>query len=325
MRSKLLIFFILVFNMTDSWSGTNDSSIDSTEFELLKTKYPLIVSKTIMDYYEPFIKEIENQTVAGNEIMFVGSSTITGWRSRIESDMLPLKINDNGFGGSDLIEQLYYFDRIVVPNSPLILILYCENDILTKPTNQIFDLFKYYYLRFHSKFPESHLYLISLKPSLARKDYFLKFKEVNDLLISFCQDKKFLHYIDVFSSMVDENQNVIGDYLIDGLHLNSKGYDLWTEIIKPVIMNSYCKLKGITDVYEDTSYYNPFLVRYNNSSISISCSSTIIKVEQFDLAGRLKFKKDINIENNEIEIPYRKSIEILVGHDLKGNKYVLKY
>ncbi|EDN72761.1 conserved hypothetical protein [Beggiatoa sp. SS] len=50
-------------------------------------------------------------------IVFVGSSSITGWKT-LKKDMAPLKVINRGFGGSQAADALYYVDRIVIPYQP---------------------------------------------------------------------------------------------------------------------------------------------------------------------------------------------------------------
>ena len=42
-------------------------------------------------------------------------------------------------------------------------------------------------------------------------------------------------YIDIYSKLVDKNDNLAEKYTVDGLHLNDAGYDVVTDILKKYV------------------------------------------------------------------------------------------
>ena len=49
-----------------------------------------------------------------------------------------------------------------------------------------------------------------------------------------------LHSIDVASAMLDAEGNVRQELFTgDGLHTNAEGYTVWTEIIRPILINDF--------------------------------------------------------------------------------------
>lgn len=58
-----------------------------------------------------------------------------------------------------------------------------------------------------------------------------KVDETNNKLKDLCKNKGY-KYIDMFSSLKDENNNFNQEYTDDGLHPNQKGYEIITNIIK---------------------------------------------------------------------------------------------
>ena len=71
---------------------------------------------------------------------------------------------------------------------------------------------------------------------LIRKIY----EETQKMLVNFSN----IVYIDVFSEMLDENNRLSKEYSLDGIHLSEKGYEKFTNIIKPVILDYYRKISG---------------------------------------------------------------------------------
>ncbi len=71
---------------------------------------------------------------------------------------------------------------------------------------------------------------------LIRKIY----EETQKILVNFSN----VIYIDAFTEMLDENNRLNREYSLDGIHLSEKGYEKFTNIIKPVILDYYRKISG---------------------------------------------------------------------------------
>jgi len=167
-------------------------------------------------------------------IVFVGSSSITGWKT-LKKDMAPLKVINRGFGGSQAADAVYYVDRIVIPYQPKKIVFYeGDNDIAHGKSPEEFvkdcqDFVK----KVHSALPETIIYFLSIKPSLARYHLQNTLQKANALLEEYARAHDGLEYIDISAAMHDETgklrQNI---FQADGLHLNTQGYQIWTPIIK---------------------------------------------------------------------------------------------
>ena len=60
----------------------------------------------------------------------------------------------------------------------------------------------------------------------------------NSLLKAVCDSDDRLYFIDVASPMLLPNGSPNPElFRKDDLHLNSKGYDIWSAIVKPVLMS----------------------------------------------------------------------------------------
>jgi lysophospholipase L1-like esterase len=190
--------------------------------------------------YDDEIRKFElEDSISGirkEAILFTGSSSIRLWKT-LEADMAPLKVLNRGFGGSTLPEVTYYADRIILPYKPNIIVLYCgENDISNDQTTseQVLQSFKEFHKYLRKNLPKTQLYYVSMKPSVSRWKYWQKVNEANLKIEAFIKKHKNYHYIDTATKMLDSDGMVFQDiFIADNLHMNEKGYAIWTEVIKP--------------------------------------------------------------------------------------------
>lgn len=184
------------------------------------------------------------------DVLFTGSSSIRLWKT-LSSDMAPIQLLNRGFGGSTLPEVIHYADRIILPYQPDIIVLYCgENDLANDETTaqDAFERFKQLHKYLRKNLPKTQLYYISIKPSVSRWKYWPKFNEANLKIEDFMKKRKNCLFIDTASKMLDSNGMVFQDIFVsDNLHMNEKGYAIWTGVLKPVLQKA--------------SYPNPSLLK----------------------------------------------------------------
>lgn len=171
-----------------------------------------------------------------NGVLFVGSSSIRLWDLQKSFPGLPA-IN-RGFGGSQLIDSVENFDRLVLPHQPKIVVLYAgDNDIAGKKTpQQVAADFAAFQTKLRAALPETKLIFISIKPSTAREKLLDKQREANQLVRKQCQGDKLCTFLDVEKPMQGTDGQVRPDlFLKDGLHLNDAGYKIWNELLLPLL------------------------------------------------------------------------------------------
>ena len=170
-----------------------------------------------------------------NAILFVGSSSIRLWKT-LAQDFSEHKVINRGFGGSQVEDSTAFAERIVFPYKPRLVVLYAgDNDIAGgKSPDQVFADFKTFTQKVHAKQPEMRIAFISIKPSPSRWHLAAKIKAANQLIGDFCRQESGLDYIDVFTPMLGPDGTPRPElFREDKLHLNDKGYALWTSLIKP--------------------------------------------------------------------------------------------
>jgi lysophospholipase L1-like esterase len=177
------------------------------------------------------------------KVLFVGSSSIRGWRT-LQKDFPSIYTINRGFGGSHLEDVNFYAPQIVFPYKPDLIVLYAgENDIVAgKSIETVFNDFKVFASLVRKKLPKSRLIVVSLKPSPARREFAPKFKELNSLLKTETEKDEHLLFVDVWTPMSDGKGEPKEDiFLGDKLHMNAKGYEIWRETLFPKIKSG---LKG---------------------------------------------------------------------------------
>ncbi|KAA3609198.1 MAG: hypothetical protein DWQ05_22960 [Calditrichaeota bacterium] len=170
-------------------------------------------------------------------VLFVGSSSFRLWDS-LKKDMAPITVINRGFGGSETEHAVHYFDRVVQPYNPRAIVFYeGDNDIAAgKLPVEIVVHFKEFITLVDKRLPETPVFYIAIKPSIARKDYLPQMKKANGLIKEFCRSRNNLTFVDVSSGMLQTDGEIRSDIFIkDNLHMNAKGYAIWAEMIKPLL------------------------------------------------------------------------------------------
>ena len=172
-----------------------------------------------------------------NAILFIGSSSIRMWTD-VQEAFPKHEVFKRGFGGSELSDSVEFADRIVIPYKPKMILLYAgDNDIASgKSPERVLADFKDFVEKVHAALPQTRIGYIAIKPSLARRKLMNEMKTANGLIKDYIGQSDGLLFIDVFAPMLNAEGEPRPELFIqDGLHLNEKGYALWTSIIGPVL------------------------------------------------------------------------------------------
>ncbi len=190
--------------------------------------------------WEPEIRKFEQldkvESVPGNSVLFTGSSSIRLWSS-LEEDMSPYPVIQRGYGGAKLSDFAVYAERIIYPHNLRAIVIFVANDISGSPVDkkpkEVLKIFKYVVKTVRKKFPDTPVFWIAITPTESRWEVWPQIQEANNLIDIYCKKNLNLYYI----STEDHFLNVQGApkndlFLDDLLHLNAKGYSMWTGIIK---------------------------------------------------------------------------------------------
>ena len=186
-------------------------------------------------YIARFAAADKNQMPQPDGVLFIGSSSIRMWKT-LEQDFPGLPVINRGFGGSQIADSNHFAGRIVHPYKPRQIVLYAgDNDVAGgKSPETVLADFQQFLKTVRAKLPKVRVSFIAIKPSLSRWKLSGKMAMANSLVRDACGKDKRLDYIDIWLPMLGDNGKPRPDlFLGDGLHLNAKGYALWTSIVKP--------------------------------------------------------------------------------------------
>lgn len=171
-------------------------------------------------------------------IVLTGSSSFTRWRT-MEADLAPLTVVPRGFGGSTMADVLHWVDRLVMPYKPRAVVIYeGDNDTFYEvPAETIAGQLKQIITKIHAASPATRVYVLSVKPSLARVSVWNEAQKTTELYKKIIAGDDRLHFIDVATPFLKADGTVMNDVFVDdGLHLNDKGNRIWAATIKATLM-----------------------------------------------------------------------------------------
>jgi len=172
-------------------------------------------------------------------ILFVGSSSIRGWD--LERSFPGLPTLNRGFVGSHISDVTFFADRILFPYRPKTIVLYAgDNDIAAgKPPERVFQDFVVLADRVHDRLPGARILFISIKPSLRRWQWYSTMSRTNELLRKWSAKRDWVYYVDIATPMLGDDGKPRPElFRPDGLHLNARGYALWTQRVAPLLRPS---------------------------------------------------------------------------------------
>jgi lysophospholipase L1-like esterase len=172
---------------------------------------------------------------AKGQIVLYGSSTIRMWTGYAQ-DLKGFSVLNRGFGGSTMSDAVYYFDRVLVPLQPSWILLYeGDNDLAFGQTpEQAMGTLDTLYQLMRRKLPDTRLAIYAVKPSVARKELLPKQQILNKKFRKFAKKhRKYVFFLDTATPLLGSDRQPSTDYLIeDGLHLNARGYAIWTAVTR---------------------------------------------------------------------------------------------
>jgi len=193
--------------------------------------------KETVDYFKWYDSK---NSFPDDAVLFVGSSSIRFWETANYFPGYP--VINRGFGGSHISDVIYFLQPLVFKFKPKVIVFYTgDNDIAAaKKVKQVVNDYKKFVQLVRNYLPNTKIIYLPIKPSLDRWSIWEDMKEVNRLIEIFSDKDESLYYIDTATPMLgNESRPDSSLFVDDGLHLNSKGYELWTEILLPVLDEIY--------------------------------------------------------------------------------------
>jgi lysophospholipase L1-like esterase len=203
---------------------------------------PIFSQTDSQNQWESAIQEFESQDKINFpdslDVLFVGSSSIRLW-STLTENFNAVKVLNRGFGGSCVADLVQYANRIILPYHPEKIVIYSgDNDINSgKAPEQVLQDFKDLVIIIQDSLPSTRVAFISIKPSFARWEKVVQMRLANQLIQEFMLTDQRLTFIDIFNPMLGADGLPRPElFMEDGLHINETGYNLWTELVMPLVM-----------------------------------------------------------------------------------------
>jgi len=169
-------------------------------------------------------------------VLFVGSSSIRMWPTR--ECFEEFAVINRGFGGSQISDVNYYAKRIVLRYEPKVIVFYAgDNDIAAgESVEQVFHDYKEFIKQVHEKKPNTRIIFVSIKPSGSRWSLWPVMSRANRMIKDLSEKDHQLFYFDAATPLLNrEGKPNLDLFLNDKLHLNPKGYKIWTRLLRPII------------------------------------------------------------------------------------------
>jgi lysophospholipase L1-like esterase len=172
-------------------------------------------------------------------VLLVGSSIFKRW-THAAADLAPLPVTNRAFGGSQTSHQLKFFDQVVPPCRPQLIVWYCgSNDIKGKKDPKEVLVRTEEWLDKVKKLDLSiQVLLVSIhRCPQKRKDGQIEGVDaVNRGYQELSKKREGVFYVDVNPALENAKGESKEDlYAADGLHLNVEGYQQMITLLKPAI------------------------------------------------------------------------------------------
>ena len=170
-------------------------------------------------------------------VLFIGSSTIRGWKT-LAQDFPEHRVINRGFGGSQIVDATHFADRLIFPHAPRMVLLRAGgNDIHEgKPAVQVFAEFREFVRKVHAKLPDTDVVFIGLSPAPARWEEREANKKLNALVEAYSKKTPRVRYVETYDTTIAPDGKPREELFVkDRLHFNADGYRLLADRVRPVL------------------------------------------------------------------------------------------
>lgn len=198
-------------------------------------------SQNFISEIRAFEKQDSLSMPAPGQILLAGSSTFRFWVTS-KKDLSGYETINRGFGGSQMSDLNYYFERIVSKYQPKLILVYeGDNDLAAGKTPEtVFEDFKIFTDKVKIQLPNAKVGYCSIRPSIARVNIRDKQEKANQLIRNFCKKNKGFYFVDIYKEYFLPDGNLKSDVFVsDKLHLNQQGYEIWTKATRKFLKKRF--------------------------------------------------------------------------------------
>lgn len=170
-------------------------------------------------------------------ILFAGDSQFYRWKT-IHEDLPGYTLVNRGIDGFQFADLLRYFDRLVLPYKPRLIVLHVGgNDIHNGRTApQVLEDFKAFVAKVRAKVPGVPIIFSSITPGPGRWDEAPRRQEANRLVREYIATQPSLQFVDLWDAMLTKDGQPREDLWVeDRVHPNHAGYLIRVELTKPLL------------------------------------------------------------------------------------------
>ena len=193
--------------------------------------------------YKKLLNQFNSDPLNSGEIIFLGNSiTAEGkdWSIRLNNSI----IRNRGIGGDTTDGVLARSGEIIDSNPTAVFLLIGINDLYNNTietpsenyiANNIINIAK----KIKTNSVNTKVFIQTLLPiskKKSRKFYKLYNQSIKNInkIITENQENELYSVIDLYSIFVNNKGQLKNDLTYDGLHLNKRGYEVWSKFIKPI-------------------------------------------------------------------------------------------
>jgi lysophospholipase L1-like esterase len=172
------------------------------------------------------------------QIVFYGSSSIRLWPF-LTREFPNSKIENWGFGGSNLRACAHFFERAIVPRAPSGIVFYAgDNDLANgAEPSEVWESLRALLDVKDARLPQTQFAFLSLKPSPSRLELRSSIEQANEWCEREISARQSASWVDVFSPMLGEDGWGRRElFMADMLHLSRAGYEVWNAALRNEIL-----------------------------------------------------------------------------------------
>lgn len=188
----------------------------------------------------------KKMNVLGNRtpVVFYGSSSFRLWES-LEKDFPELDCLNIAFGGSTIKDCTEYYDHLLKKSKPEKIFFYCGDNDIGQGTSaeDTIKRFTILFKKVREDFPDIPFIFLSIKPSPSRQELLSEIRTVNENIKLYLSDKVNTGFVNIYDDMLVEGNADASLFIEDQLHMNKKGYKIWTKAIRTYLGQDIIEVK----------------------------------------------------------------------------------